>query len=62
MSFGSGLEVAGRVAQPVGVVDPQAVDEPLGEPSPDLDVAWPSNTCGSSTRRAASVLTAKKRR
>ena len=36
--LGEVVEVARRVAQPVGVVDPQPVDEPLVEPAPDLDV------------------------
>ena len=35
---GEVVEVALRVAQPVGVVDPQPVDEALVEPAPDLDV------------------------
>ena len=35
---GQVVEVRRRVAQAVGVVDPQPVDEPLVEPAPDLDV------------------------
>ena len=36
--LGEVVEVAPRVAQAVGVVDPQPVDQALGEPAPDLDV------------------------
>ena len=59
---GQVVEVAARVAQAVGVVDPQPVDEALVEPAPDLDVGVGEAPRGSSTRTAARVLTAKKRR
>ena len=48
---GEVVEVAARVAQAVGVVDAQPVDEALVEPAQDLDVGS-SNTSGSSTRIA----------
>ena len=59
---GQVVEVAPRVAQAVGVVDPQPVDEALVEPAADLDVRLARTPRGSSTRIAASVLTAKNRR
>ena len=55
------IQVIAGTLQAVGVVDAQSVDEPLIEPAPTS--AWASsNTCGSSTRIAARLDTAKNRR
>ena len=58
---GEVVEVALGVAQAVGVVDAQPVDEALVEPPLDL-ACVSAKTSGSSTRTAARVLTAKNRR
>ena len=62
VSVGQVVEVRRGVAQTVGVVDPQPVDEPLVEPAPDLRVRRVEDLAAPRRGSPASVLTAKNRR